>query len=106
MTQTIQQPVICPYCKSERTKKSGKNGSGSQRYRCLNCTRRFTPERKAHRSYFTEVKNEIAQLEKELVELKKRANRVLEVVRLTGVYVSTEFQEACFELSNFLELHS
>jgi len=35
----------CPYCEtSENQVKDGLNGSGSQRYRCKSCQRRYTPE--------------------------------------------------------------
>jgi transposase-like protein len=34
----------CRHCDSERTVKDGKNGSGSQRYKCKACDRHFTPE--------------------------------------------------------------
>ena len=36
--------IPCPYCqKSEEQVKAGLNKSGSQRYRCGNCQRRYTP---------------------------------------------------------------
>jgi len=35
----------CPYCQtSEAAVKAGKSKSGSQRYKCRGCGRRFTPE--------------------------------------------------------------
>jgi transposase-like protein len=35
----------CPYCqRTEQQVKNGRNGSGSQRYRCNVCNRRYTPE--------------------------------------------------------------
>jgi transposase-like protein len=34
----------CRHCDSEQTVKDGKNGSGSQRYKCKSCQRHFTPE--------------------------------------------------------------
>lgn len=37
----------CPYCQStERQVKAGRNGSGSQRYKCQVCQRKYTPEPK------------------------------------------------------------
>ena len=37
--------IICPYCQqSEQQIKDGLNASGSQRYRCKGCQRRYTPE--------------------------------------------------------------
>jgi transposase-like protein len=38
----------CPYCHQERQQvKSGRNASGSQRYKCQVCQRRYTQEPKA-----------------------------------------------------------
>ncbi|MEB2287653.1 MAG: helix-turn-helix domain-containing protein [Anaerolineae bacterium] len=38
----------CPYCQStERQVKAGCNGSGSRRYKCQTCQRKYTPEPKA-----------------------------------------------------------
>lgn len=34
----------CSHCDSEQTVKDGKNGSGSQRYKCKTCGKHFTPE--------------------------------------------------------------
>ena len=34
----------CTQCESEEVVKDGKNGSGSQRYKCKACGRHFTPE--------------------------------------------------------------
>jgi len=35
----------CPYCQScDKQVKAGKNASGSQRYQCQQCQRRYTPE--------------------------------------------------------------
>ena len=34
----------CKHCESDQTVKDGKNGSGSQRYKCKKCGRQFTPE--------------------------------------------------------------
>ena len=39
----------CPYCQArERQVKAGKNGSGSQRWKCQVCGRKYTPEPKEH----------------------------------------------------------
>lgn len=39
----------CPYCHSqERQVKNGKQASGSQRWKCQPCGRKYTPEPKAH----------------------------------------------------------
>ena len=37
--------MVCPYCqRSERQVKAGFNDSGSQRYLCQGCQRKYTPE--------------------------------------------------------------
>lgn len=37
--------TICPYChRTERQVKAGLNASGSQRYKCQRCQRKYTPE--------------------------------------------------------------
>ena len=39
----------CPYCQStERQVKAGLNDSGSQRYKCQQCQRHYTPQQKTH----------------------------------------------------------
>jgi transposase-like protein len=39
----------CPYCQSaERQVKAGKNLSGSQRWKCQRCGRKYAPEPKEH----------------------------------------------------------
>jgi transposase-like protein len=37
----------CPYCQeTTRQNKAGKTNAGSQRYRCMHCNRKYTPEPK------------------------------------------------------------
>jgi len=39
----------CPYCqRTERQVKAGRNQSGSQRWKCQLCERKYTPEPNAH----------------------------------------------------------
>ena len=39
----------CPYCQShDRQVKNGSNASGSQRWKCQQCKRKYTPEPKEH----------------------------------------------------------
>lgn len=43
--QAAPQAGVCPYCRSpEAQVKDGRNGTGSQRYLCQRCRRRYTPE--------------------------------------------------------------
>ncbi|NPV67533.1 MAG: IS1 family transposase [Anaerolineae bacterium] len=37
-------PITCPYCRqTDRQVKAGRNASGSQRYKCQHCQRKYTP---------------------------------------------------------------
>ena len=52
----------CPYC--QRTKhqvKAGRNASGTQRYKCKVCQRRYTPEPKAQ-GYSDDVRRQAVQM--------------------------------------------
>ena len=41
--------IQCPHChKTARQNKAGKTEAGSQRYRCMHCQRKYTPEPKLH----------------------------------------------------------
>ena len=52
----------CPYCqRSEKQVKAGRNESGSQRYRCQVCQRKYTPEPKVQ-GYSDEVRRQALQL--------------------------------------------
>lgn len=52
----------CPYCQStERQVRAGRNGSGSQRYKCQVCQRKYTPEPKAI-GYPDEVRRQAVQM--------------------------------------------
>ena|SRR5260221_9067082 len=53
--------ITCPYCqKSEHQVKAGLNASGSQRYRCQECQRRYTPHPKP-RGYGEQVRQKALQ---------------------------------------------
>src|SRR5688500_12525541 len=52
----------CPYCeRTDQQVKDGLNGSGSQRYRCKVCQRRYTPEPQQH-GYSDEVRQRAVEL--------------------------------------------
>ncbi len=52
----------CPSCKEERKLiKDGRNASGSQRYQCKHCKRRYTPEPK-EKGYPEEIRLQAVQL--------------------------------------------
>jgi transposase-like protein len=52
----------CPYCQStERQVKTGRTSSGSQRYKCQLCQRRYTPEPK-QAGYSDELRRQAVQM--------------------------------------------
>jgi transposase len=52
----------CPYCQdSSRQVKAGRNASGSQRYKCQVCQRKYTPEPNAM-GYAEDVRRQALQL--------------------------------------------
>lgn len=52
----------CPHCHStERQNKAGRTAFGSQRYRCMACGRKYTPEPKAQ-GYPDEVRQRAVQM--------------------------------------------
>jgi transposase-like protein len=54
--------VTCPHCHSrERQVKAGRNPSGSQRYLCRWCERKYTPERK-RQGYDEELRRQAIQM--------------------------------------------
>ena len=56
----MSQP--CPYCqRTERQVKAGRNGSGSQRYKCQVCQRRYTPAPSPH-GYSAAVRRQALQM--------------------------------------------
>jgi len=66
----------CPYCQTnEGQVKAGLNKSGSQRYRCQKCQRRYTPEPKTH-GYSPDIRQQALQNYVDGVNL-RRNGRVL-----------------------------
>jgi insertion element IS1 protein InsB len=52
----------CPYCgKDEHVQKAGLNGTGSQRMRCTQCERYFTPQQKPM-GYAAELRDRAVQM--------------------------------------------
>jgi transposase-like protein len=52
----------CPYCgATTRQNKAGQTLSGSQRYRCMHCERKYTPNKK-HHGYPEELRQQAYQL--------------------------------------------
>ncbi|MFC1936424.1 helix-turn-helix domain-containing protein [Chloroflexota bacterium] len=52
----------CPHCKqTERQHKAGKTEAGTQRYRCMFCMRRYSPDPKRH-GYPDEIRKQALQM--------------------------------------------
>lgn len=52
----------CPYCqRTERQNKAGKTEAGSQRYRCMYCDRKYTPEPK-RKGYSEDIRHQALQM--------------------------------------------
>jgi transposase-like protein len=53
---------ICPHCKeATRQNKAGKTKAGSQRYRCMHCGKKYTPEPK-EQGYPDEIRQQAMQM--------------------------------------------
>jgi transposase len=65
--------MTCPYCqRSERQVKAGCNDSGSQRYLCQVCERKYTPEPKAQ-GYDAALRQKALQLYADGMNLRRIA---------------------------------
>ena len=75
----------CPYCQAtERQVKSGKNASGSVRWQCQHCHRKYTPEPK-EQGYPTALRQQAVKLYLEGVNY-RRIGRLLEVGHKTVMH--------------------
>jgi len=72
----------CPYCQAEANQmKAGLTESGSQRYKCGKCNRRYTPEPKEH-GYPNEMRQQAVKLYADGVNY-RRIGRILGVDHVT-----------------------
>jgi transposase-like protein len=72
----------CPRCQqTKRQNKAGKTGSGSQRYRCMHCGYKYTPEPKQH-GYPDEVRKQALQYYVDGMNLRR-------IVRHLGIHHRT-----------------
>ena len=72
----------CPKCYStERQNKAGQTASGSQRYRCMFCGSKYTPEKKQH-GYDAKVRKQAIRLYVDGMNLRRTARHL-------GVHHST-----------------
>lgn len=61
----------CPHCdRTTRQNKAGRTTAGSQRYQCLHCRRKYTPEPKA-RGYPGEIRKQALQMYVDGINLRK-----------------------------------
>jgi transposase-like protein len=75
----------CPYCQAEdRQVKNGKNVSGSQRWKCQHCGRKYTPEPKEH-GYPDEIRQQA-------VRMSVDGSNYRRIARLIGVDHKTVIQ--------------
>ena len=73
---------ICPYCQAETHQmKAGRTKAGSQRYRCGQCQRRYTPKPKEH-GYPTSLRQQAVKLYVEGMNY-RRIGRLLGVDHVT-----------------------
>ena len=68
--------MTCPYCHDERSQvKDGRNRSGTQKYRCKLCQRRYTPE-PAVNGYDDEVRLQAVKLYVDGLNLRRIARHL------------------------------
>jgi len=65
----------CPYChKTTRQNKAGRTTAGSQRYRCMHCNRKYTPEPK-QQGYPESLRKRAAEMYGDGMNLRKIARQ-------------------------------
>lgn len=85
--------IICPYCqKTTRRNKAGTTNAGSQRYRCMYCNRKYTPEPKKQ-GYPESVQKRAMEMYVDGGNLRRIA-RHLKVAPQTVAYWVTKVAEA------------
>jgi transposase-like protein len=83
----------CPYCQaSSRQNRAGKTKAGSQRYRCMHCGHKYTPEPKAQ-GYPESVRKRAMEMYVDGNNLRRIA-RHLKVAPQTVAYWVTDVAEA------------
>ncbi len=66
----------CPKCYSvERQNKAGQTASGSQRYRCMFCGKKYTPEKKQH-GYDAKLRKQAIRLYVDGMNLRRTARHL------------------------------
>ena len=75
------QAIHCPYCNSIRLRKHGKNPNGSQRFRCVDCSKCFQSQY-VHKGRKVEIN-------KQIEELTLNGNGVRATARILNIYRDT-----------------
>lgn len=83
----------CPHCQSStRQNKAGKTNAGSQRYRCMHCVRKYTPEPKPQ-GYPKNMRKRAAEMYVDGGNIRRIA-RHLQVAPQTVAFWVTDLAEA------------
>lgn len=78
----------CPYCEeTTRQNKAGKTEAGSQRYRCMHCGRKYTPEPK-QQGYPKSLPKRAAEMYVDGMNLRKIARHLKVHHRTIALWVS------------------
>jgi transposase-like protein len=84
---------ICPHCQSDtRQNKAGKTKAGSQRYRCMHCNRKYTPEPK-QQGYPESTRKRAAQMYVDGGNMRRIARHLKIAPRTVALWV-TDVAEA------------
>jgi transposase-like protein len=79
------QQVTCPYCyRTERQVKDGLNQSGSQRYRCQHCRRRYTPKPSPH-GYGADKRQQAIHMHRQTSQSDEKRQSLRKIARQLGV---------------------
>jgi len=85
--------ITCPHCQeTTRQNKAGTTNAGSQRYRCMHCNRKYTPEPKKQ-GYPESVRKRAMEMYVDGNNLRRIA-RHLKIAPQTVAYWVTEVAEA------------
>jgi len=83
----------CPYCQEgTRQNKAGKTNAGSQRYRCMHCHRKYTPEPK-QQGYPTSMRKRAMEMYVDGGNLRRIARHLKVAPRTVALWV-TDLAEA------------
>ena len=79
--------IKCPHChKTTRQNKAGKTDAGSQRYRCMHCHRKYTPEPK-QQGYPDSLRKRAAEMYVDGMNLRKIARQLKVHHRTVALWV-------------------